>query len=113
MSFYCNAKKQVVIGEKLVQVPTLIRKVKYIGINSGKNFRTGEEYSSVTGEFDGWEVAEYISVCQEMAEQYKLENSPRVCQTVKQVKFFRKNPRNETQADYSSYDDDYRGERER
>ena len=28
MSFYCNAKKQVVIGEKLVQVPTLIRKVK-------------------------------------------------------------------------------------
>jgi len=107
MSYYCHACKKIVQGEKRILIPSVVRKVKYIGTMLRKSYRRDEEPTIIyTGDSEGWEIVEAVSVCKSLAEGYKEGNPPREDKQVKEVKFFRPRRRQITEeVEQERYDD--------
>ena len=83
MSFMCYATKELVIGERCVQVPVKIRKVIYIAQTKPDN---QSDYLKFAGQSEGWEIVETVPVRQSSAEVFQMLNPP-VMVGEKEVRF--------------------------
>lgn len=84
MSFFCHARNDIVIGQKMVLVPIAIRKVYYTALK--EQSRDSDYGEFVLGRTEGWEVAEEVPVARDAAAQFAESHPPEIVMT-KEVKF--------------------------
>ena len=99
MSYYCDAKREVVQGEKMVKVPIELRPVKYTGTVVIKSRRPEEEDKVIIiDEWMGTEIVREVAVSHSLAEKYKAETKPLIRQGIpKNVTFIYRKPKKATE----------------
>ena len=73
MSFMCAATKELVIGERCVQVPVKIRKVIYIAQTKPD---PRSDFLKFASQSEGWEIVETAPVRQSSAEIFAMLHPP-------------------------------------
>ena len=91
MSFHCKASGEVVIGQRLIIIPTKIRKVKYMGFP--KPLKEVLDGDTPINTWEGWEAAETVNVAEPYAKGYAERNPPEMIEKVKEIKFHYFKPR--------------------